>query len=66
MRGIWNNQLIKNRGNLGRLKVPPKTEKKILNKPDSKEIQNHLERALSIREISKIVGCSTNKVKKLV
>ncbi len=56
---------VKNGGKLGRPKGSTETEKEFLNKPDSKEIQNHLERDLSIREISKIVGCSTNKVMKV-
>jgi len=56
---------LKNGGKLGRPKGSTETEKEFLNKPDSKEIQNHLERDLSIREIAKIVGCSTNKVMKV-
>ncbi len=56
---------VKNGGKLGRPKGSIETEKEFLNKPDSKEIKNHLERELSIREISKIVGCSTNKVMKV-
>ncbi len=56
---------VKNGGKLGRPKGSIESEKEFLNKPDSKEIQNHLERELSIREISKIVGCSTNKVMKV-
>ena len=56
---------VKNGGKLGRPKGSTESEKEFLNKPDSKEIQNHLERDLSIREISKIVGCSTNKVMKV-
>jgi len=56
---------LKNGGKLGRPKGSTESEKEFLNKPDSKEIQNHLERDLSIREISKIVGCSTNKVMKV-
>lgn len=56
---------VKNGGKLGRSKRPTEPEKEFLNKSDSKEIQNHLVRDLSIREISKIVGCSTNKVMKV-
>ncbi len=56
---------VKNGGKLGRPKGSTESEKEFLNKPDSKEIQNHLERDLSIREISKIVGCSTYKVMKV-
>ncbi len=56
---------VKNGGKLGRPKGSTESEKEFLNKSDSKEIQNHLERDLSIREISKIVGCSTNKVMKV-
>ena len=56
---------LKNGGKLGRPKGSTESEKEFLNKPDSKEIRNHLERDLSIREISKIVGCSTNKVMKV-
>jgi len=60
---------VKNGGKLGRPKGSTETEKEFLNRPDSKEIQKHLGRDLSIREIAKIVGCSTykvGKVKKLV
>lgn len=56
---------LKNGGKLGRPKGSTESEKEFLNKPVSKEILNHLERDLSIREISKIVGCSTNKVMKV-
>jgi len=56
---------VKNGGKLGRPKGSTESEKEFLNKPGSKEIRNHLERDLSIREISKIVGCSTNKVMKV-
>jgi len=56
---------VKNGGKLGRPKGSIETEKEFLNKEDSKEIQKHLERDLSIREIAKIVGCSTNKVMKV-
>jgi len=56
---------VKNGGKLGRPKGSTESEKEFLNKPDSKEIQKHLERDLSIREIAKIVGCSTNKVMKV-
>jgi DNA invertase Pin-like site-specific DNA recombinase len=56
---------VKNGGKLGRPKGSTETEKEFLNKPDSKEIQKLLERDLSIREIAKIVGCSTYKVGKV-
>ena len=56
---------VKNGGKLGRPKGSTETEKEFLNKPDSQEILRHLERDLSIREIAKIVGCSTYKVMKV-
>lgn len=56
---------VKNGGKLGRPKGSTESDKEFLGKPDSKEIVTHLERDLSIREISKIVGCSTNKVMKV-
>ncbi len=56
---------VKNGGKLGRPKGSTESEKEFLNKPDSKEIQKNLERDLSIREIAKIVGCSTYKVMKV-
>jgi len=56
---------VKNGGKLGRPKGSTETEKEFLNKPDSQEIQKLLERDLSIREIAKIVGCSTYKVGKV-
>jgi len=56
---------VKNGGKLGRPKGSIETEKEFLNKPVSKEIQKLLERNLSIREIAKIAGCSTNKVMKV-
>lgn len=56
---------VKNGGKLGRPMGSTESEKEFLNKPDSKEIQKHLERDLSIREIAKIVDCSTNKVMKV-
>jgi len=56
---------VKNGGKLGRPKGSTESEREFLDKDDSKEIQKHLERDLSIREIAKIVGCSTNKVMKV-
>ena len=56
---------VKNGGKLGRPKGSTESERAFLNKPDSKDIQKHLERDLSIREIAKIVGCSTYKVMKV-
>jgi len=53
---------LKNGGKFERPKGSTESEKEFLNKPDSKVIRNHLERDHSIREISNIVGCSTNKV----
>lgn len=60
---------LKNGGTLGRPKGTKETPKEFLSKPKSKEIQKYLEKGMSVRETSKLVGCSTKsvmKVKKLL
>ena len=60
---------VRNGGKLGRPKGSSENDRKFLNKPQSKEIQKYLDKNLSYREISRLVGCSVNtvgKVKRLV
>lgn len=60
---------VRNGGKLGRPDGTTENNKKFLNKPKSVEIRKYLERGLSYREISRLVGCSVNtvgKVKELV
>jgi DNA invertase Pin-like site-specific DNA recombinase len=60
---------VRNGGKLGRPEGSSENQREFMNKPQSKEIQKYLERGLSYREISRLVGCSVNtvgKVKELV
>jgi DNA invertase Pin-like site-specific DNA recombinase len=60
---------VRNGGRLGRPNGTMENQKKFLNKPKSVEIQKYLDKGLSYREISRLVGCSVNtvgKVKELV
>lgn len=60
---------LKNGGKLGRKKGTKENQKTFLNKPKSKEIRKYLNMDMSIRETSRLVGCSTStvvKVKKLM
>ena len=56
---------IKNGGKLGRKKGSEENRKTFLNKPKSKEIQKYLDKGMSIRETSRLVGCSTSTVMKV-
>jgi DNA invertase Pin-like site-specific DNA recombinase len=56
---------LRNGGKLGRPKGSTENQREFLNKPQSKEIQKYLERGLSYREISRLVGCSINTVGKV-
>lgn len=56
---------VRNGGKLGRPDGTTENVKKFLNKPKSKEIQKYLEKELSYREISRLVGCSVNTVRKV-
>ena len=56
---------LKNGGTLGRPKGTKETPKEFLSKPKSKEIQKYLEKGMSVRETSKLVGCSTKSVMKV-
>jgi DNA invertase Pin-like site-specific DNA recombinase len=60
---------VRNGGSLGRPNGSSENQKEFLNKPKSVEIRKYLERGLTYREISKLVGCSMKtvcKVKELV
>lgn len=60
---------VRNGGKLGRPRGSTETERKFLKKETSKEIQKYLEKGFTVREITKVVGCSPNtvlKVKKMV
>jgi DNA invertase Pin-like site-specific DNA recombinase len=60
---------VRNGGRLGRPNGTMENGKKFLNKPKSVEIRKYLDKGLSYREISRLVGCSVNtvgKVKELV
>lgn len=60
---------VKNGGVLGRPEGTTETKHTFLNKPKSKEIRKYLEKGMSVRETSRLVGCSTKsvmKVKKLL
>jgi len=56
---------LKNGGVLGRPKGTKENSRKFLQKRKSKEILKYLDRRYSVREISKIVGCSTTTVSKV-
>lgn len=56
---------VRNGGKLGRPKGSSENNREFLNKPQSKEIQKYLERGLSYREISRLVGCYVNTVGKV-
>ena len=56
---------LRNGGKLGRPKGSSENQREFMNKPQSKEIQKYLERGLSYREISRLVGCSVNTVGKV-
>lgn len=56
---------VKNGGKLGRPKGTTESEKEFMDKPTSKKIQSYLEDGLSIRDVSKVVGCSTSTVQKV-
>jgi DNA invertase Pin-like site-specific DNA recombinase len=56
---------VRNGGRLGRPKGSSENQREFMNKPQSKEIQKYLERGLSYREISRLVGCSVNTVGKV-
>lgn len=56
---------LKNGGTLGRPKGTKESPKEFLSKPKSKEIQKYLEKGMSVRETSKLVGCSTKSVMKV-
>lgn len=56
---------VRNGGKLGRPKGSSENNIEFMNKPQSKEIQKYLERGLSYREVSRLVGCSINTVGKV-
>ena len=56
---------VRNGGKLGRPKGSNENERQFLNKPQTKEIQKYLQKNLTLREISKLVGCSVNTVRKV-
>ena len=56
---------VRNGGKLGRPKGSSENERKFLEKPSSKEILKYLDLKLSVREISRLVGCSTTTVQKV-
>ena len=59
---------VRNGGKLGRPRGSFETEREFLQKETSQEIQKYLEKGFTIREITKVVGCSPNtevKLKKL-
>lgn len=59
---------VKNGGKLGRPRGSSETDREFLEKETSIEIQKYLEKGFTVREITKVVGCSPNtvvKVKKL-
>lgn len=55
---------VRNGGKLGRPKGSEKP-KKFLSKPKSKQIMKYLELGMSVRETSKLVGCSSKTVMKV-
>lgn len=56
---------VKNGGKLGRPKGTTESEKEFMDKPTSKKIKDYLGDGLTIRDISKVVGCSTSTVQKV-
>lgn len=56
---------VKNGGKLGRPKGSTESEKDFMDKSTSKKIKDYLEDGLTIRDISKVVGCSTSTVQKV-
>lgn len=54
-----------NGGKLGRPTGTTESKRDFLSKPKSKEIQKYLEKGLSIREVSRLIGCSTSTVMKV-
>ena len=60
---------VQNGGKLGRPSGSVEDSETFLNKPKSKSIKKYLNKGHSVREVSKLVGCSTSsvmKVKKLL
>lgn len=56
---------VKNGGKLGRPKGSTETEREFMGKSTSKRIRSYLDDGLSIRDVSKVVGCSTTTVQKV-
>jgi DNA invertase Pin-like site-specific DNA recombinase len=56
---------VKNGGKLGRPKGSTESEKKFMEKSKSQKIKSYLDDGLTIRDISKVVGCSTSTVQKV-
>ena len=56
---------VRNGGKLGRPKGSSENEKKFMDKKTSKEVRKYLDLKLSVREISRLVGCSTTTVQKV-
>ena len=56
---------VQNGGKLGRPSGSVEDSETFLNKPMSKSIQKYLKRGHSVREVSKLVGCSTTSVMKV-
>jgi DNA invertase Pin-like site-specific DNA recombinase len=56
---------LKNGGKLGRPKGTSENKNDFLNKPKSKEIRKYLDMGMSVRETSRLVGCSTTSVMKV-
>ena len=56
---------VKNGGKLGRPKGTTENKNDFLNKPKSKEIRKYLDMGMSVRETSRLVGCSTTSVMKV-
>ena len=56
---------VKNGGKLWRLKGSSESEKEFMDKPTSKKIKDYFEDGLTIREISKIIVCSTSTFQRM-
>lgn len=56
---------VRNGGKLGRPDGTTENDRKFLSKPKSVEIRKYLEKGLSYREISRLVGCSVTTVGKV-
>jgi DNA invertase Pin-like site-specific DNA recombinase len=56
---------VRNGGKLGRPRGSSETEREFLQKETSLEIQKYLEKGFTVREITKVVGCSPNTVVKV-